>query len=762
MKKLLFVLTLFGHNLFGQINIIPKPNSVSLGQGQFQINERTTIVVPLNDVEAENVANQFIIRLKVVKNLNLEVKSAANTNAIIFKINNALPKEAYNLIVKPGSILIEAAGGNGFMYGYQTLLQLLPVEIFSSTFQKDLNLEVPVCIIKDQPRFGYRGVMLDVGRHYFPIEFIKKLIDNLALHKINTLHWHLTEDQGWRIEIEKYPKLTEVGSIRKESMVGHYSDKKYDGKPYGGFYTQVQIKELVAYAQKRYVTIIPEIEMPGHALAALASYPELGCTGGPYQVGTTWGVEKNVFCPTEQTFSFLEDVLTEVMDLFPSQYIHIGGDECPKDTWKNSTFCQELMKKEGLKDEHELQSYFIKRIDKFVTSKGRRIIGWDEILEGGLSPNATVMSWRGVEGGIDAARQKHDVIMSPNSFMYLDYYQAEPSNEPLAIGGLLPLEKTYSFDPTVSELKPEEAKYILGVQANLWTEYIKTPEYAEYMLFPRAIAAAEIGWYSGKKDYPDFTKRLNVHLKRLDNLAVNYSKSSNNVKFTTDVDAKKRNIIKMVSGNPEAIIRYTLSGDEPNSKSLIYNEKKPVFVSGDRTFAAAAFDRNGQRVSGVTMQSFVIEKSTRKSYTLTHKPTKYTGNDPLALTNGIRGSENNLDNWVGFEGKDFEAILDMGNRTLINRISVGFLSNYDSWILFPQSLEVFGSNDNKKFDSIKKLELGNKVLKEKSVRQINVDVTPASSFRYLKIVAKNYGKLPSDHPGAGKPAWLMIDEITVK
>jgi hexosaminidase len=337
----------------------------------------------------------------------------------------------------------------------------------------------------------------------------------------------LTEDQGWRIEIKKYPLLTSISSVRKESMLGHYRDQKYDGKPHGGFYTQEQIKEVVAYATSKYINVIPEIEMPGHSTAVLAAYPQLGSNGDKIlQVKTKWGVAEDVLFPREETFTFLEDVLTEVMALFPGQYIHIGGDECPKTQWKESRFCQDLIKKLGLKDEHELQSYFIRRIDKFVTSKGKKLLGWDEILEGGLSPNAMVMSWRGTKGGIEAAKQNHDVVMSPNSYFYIDYYQADPKTEPVAIGGFLPLSKCYSFEPDLPELTSEEAKHVVGIQANLWTEYVSNLPYAEYMTYPRALALSEVSWSpKGSKNYEDFKKRLKGHMPSMDALKINYSKA---------------------------------------------------------------------------------------------------------------------------------------------------------------------------------------------------------------------------------------------
>ncbi|MBL0325835.1 MAG: family 20 glycosylhydrolase [Cytophagaceae bacterium] len=595
MKKIFFLflisLSSFAQNTY---NIIPKPQKLEVAKGQFKITNTTPIIVPAGDTEVRKIAEQLSTKIKVVWGYENQITETLKPNGLRFINNAAFAEEAYELKVSPQNIEITASNPKGHFYGYQTLLQLLPIEIFGSSRISKTILAASACTVTDEPRFPYRGIMLDVSRHFFPADFIKKLIDNLAVNKINTLHWHLTDDQGWRIEIKKYPKLTEVGSIRKESMVGHYREQKFDGKPYGGFYTQDQIKDIVAYAKSKYVTVIPEIEMPGHAMGALTAYPELGCTGGPYEVRTLWGVEDKVYCPSEKTFSFLEDVLTEVMDLFPSKYIHIGGDECPKDSWKASAFCQDLMKKEGLKDEHELQSYFIRRIDKFVTSKGRRIIGWDEILEGGLSPNATVMSWRGIEGGIEAAKQMHDVIMTPTSYMYLDYYQGNPAKEPLAIGGFLNLEKTYSFEPQVAELNPEQAKYILGVQGNLWTEYVKTPQHAEYMLFPRALAIAEIGWSDKTKNFINFSSRLDTHLKRLELMAVNYSKSANNVSFSTELNTQKRTVVKLSTAHPSGQIRYTLDGSSPIATSLLYNPSTKIKILGDHTLAAAVFDAGGK------------------------------------------------------------------------------------------------------------------------------------------------------------------------
>jgi hexosaminidase len=453
----------------------------------------------------------------------------AASGSVFMSIDTSVANaEGYTLKITPKRILIKARTAVGLFYAVQTIRQLLPPDIEKDSVVNNLTLKVPSCEIADEPRFGYRGMHLDVGRHIFPVAYIKRYIDMIALHKMNTFHWHLTEDQGWRIEIKKYPKLTEVGAFRKETIVGKAGKKPevYDGIPYGGFYSQEDVRTIVEYAKSRFITIIPEIEMPGHSLAAIAAYPELSCTGGPFEVGKTWGIVKDVYCAgKEETFKFLEDVLTEVADLFPGKYIHIGGDESPKDRWIKCPLCQKRIKDEGLKDEKELQSYFIKRIEKFLISKNKRLIGWDEILEGGLAPEATVMSWRGVAGGIEAAKQGHDVIMSPNKYVYLDYYQCEPGGQPLAIGGYLPLENVYSFDPQFPELSTEENKHILGLQGNVWSEYLSTPQYMEYMAFPRAFAISEIGWSpASKKDFEDFLARFGVQRMRYDRIGINYFK----------------------------------------------------------------------------------------------------------------------------------------------------------------------------------------------------------------------------------------------
>ena len=508
-------------------SVVPQPVQMEVGRGVFDLDADTRIMLsnPTN-FEVQQLTESWARPIRATSGFNLllvDTPDDAPSNMITLRLSQDAPHpvEGYRLNVTSDAVTVEAKTPTGLFYGLQTLTQLLFGDHTS-------GWSVPVVQIVDAPRFAYRGMHLDVGRHFFPVAFIKKYIDLLAMYKMNKFHWHLTEDQGWRIEIKKYPKLTEIGAYRQETVMGknfERFDRPYigDGKPHGGFYTQEEVREVVAYARARYIDVIPEIEMPGHATAALAAYPEFACTDGPFDVPTTWGIFEDVFCPKEETFQFLEDVLTEVIALFPSQYIHIGGDEVPKVRWQESEVAQEVISREGLADEDELQSYFIKRIESFLQAQGRRLIGWDEILEGGLAPDATVMSWRGMEGGIEAAREGHDVIMTPTSHCYFDYYQADPEQEPLAIRGLTPLEKVYSFEPVPEMLSAEDAEHILGAQGNVWTEYMATTDYVEYMVFPRMLALSEVVWSPADlRNWEDFVQRLPDHLRHLDALGVNY------------------------------------------------------------------------------------------------------------------------------------------------------------------------------------------------------------------------------------------------
>ncbi|WP_242117006.1 beta-N-acetylhexosaminidase [Aestuariivivens sediminicola] len=527
--------------------IIPKPVSLETADGKFVVNSKTAVTAP-EVLENEGQLLAEMISLASGVDVPFEINGSGN---IHLNLDDSIEnEEGYTLSVSYDQIVVSGKTPKGVFYGIMTLRQLQSgaTETEPTTASE---VTIPAVTIKDHPRYQYRGMHLDVARHFFPMDFIKRYIDLIALHKMNTFHWHLTEDQGWRIEIKKYPRLTEIGAYRNGTIVGHHPGSENDQKRYGGFYTQEEIKEIVAYASERHVTVIPEIELPGHSSAAIAAYPVLSCfpdeptvvthdmisdkskaiqaAGTPKIVQETWGVFPDVYCAgKEDTFAFLQDVLDEVIPLFPSDYIHIGGDECPKANWERCPNCQKRIKDEGLHDAHELQSYFITRIEKYLNAKGKNIIGWDEILEGGLAPNATVMSWRGTEGGIEAAKQHHDVIMTPNHSCYFDHYQSEDhANEPLAIGGNTTVAEVYAYEPTPDDLNEEERNYILGAQANLWTEYIKTTDYAEYMILPRMTALAEVVWSpKEQKDWDDFYTRLQHFTHIYDAMGLNYAKHS--------------------------------------------------------------------------------------------------------------------------------------------------------------------------------------------------------------------------------------------
>ena len=508
------------------VNIVPEPASIINEKGVFVMNSETPVSVGENTAELKSIAGFLTDHLDTFYGLKNKVgfSAAQPRRSVYLRLDSTLMigKEAYRLTISPRGIDLRASAPNGLFYGVQTLIQLLP-----PTKGKRENVVFPALKIADAPRFPWRGMHLDVSRHFMPVSFIKKYINYIAMNKMNVFHWHLTDDQGWRIEIKQYPKLTSIGAWRSQTLIGHPGKhNQYDGKRYGGYYTQKQIKEIVAYARARYVTILPEIEMPGHALAALAAYPELGCTGGPYHVGTRWGVYDDVYCAgKESTFKFLGNVLTEVMALFPGEYIHIGGDECPKTRWEKCPYDQARMKKLGLKNPEELQSYFVQRIEKFLNAHGRKMIGWDEILEGGLAPNAIIMLWRGEKGGIAAAKAHHDVIMTPGGYCYFDHYQSDPKTEPIAFGGFTPLKKVYSYEPVPKELSADEQKYILVSQGNVWTEYMKTPQKVEYMVFPRIAALGEVLWSpKSARNYIDFMKRMQSEVKRYAAYGINYCK----------------------------------------------------------------------------------------------------------------------------------------------------------------------------------------------------------------------------------------------
>jgi hexosaminidase len=498
--------------------LVPYPQEIRLGKDEFTLDAKVALSIDSAlQFEADYLVNEINFRSGIQIGTFSE-KEKTRISLQLITADTLLPEGTYWLTITKDHILLQSTSSQGIFYGIQTLLQLIPTNQAGS-------VQLPQVEIYDYPKFGWRGMHLDVCRHFFDVGSVKRYIDYLSLYKMNVFHWHLTEDQGWRIEIKKYPLLTEIGAWRKGSMIGHYNDQRFDTLRYGGYYTQDEIREVVRYAAYRHITVVPEIELPGHALAALAAYPHLSCTGGPFEVGIQWGVFDDVYCTKEETFSFLEDVLSEVLELFPSKFIHIGGDECPKTRWKTCNTCQQTIAREGLKDEHELQSYFITRIEHFLNAKGRQIIGWDEILEGGLAPNAAVMSWRGTEGGIAAAKQHHHVVMSPGSHCYFDHYQDKPENEPVAIGGFTTTEKVYGYEPVPSQLNPEEARYILGAQGNVWTEYMTTFDHVEYMIFPRMLALSEVLWGTARPaDFDQFLERIQAHYTYFDKAGIRYKR----------------------------------------------------------------------------------------------------------------------------------------------------------------------------------------------------------------------------------------------
>ncbi|MEY8848722.1 beta-N-acetylhexosaminidase [Psychroserpens sp. XS_ASV72] len=734
--------------------IIPAPNNIVLGKGKFLLNSNTKVTYP----DEFKISGEFLVDF--IKPKDNENQEKNNTIGFI-KDPTLEHNEGYSLDIQPKRITIKAKTDQGAFYAVQSLRQLLPVEFETKSTVDDVF--IPCVTIEDAPRFQYRGMHLDVSRHMFPVEFIKKYIDALAMLKLNTFHWHLTDDQGWRIEIKAFPKLQEVAAFRKETLIGHYSDQphQFDHTVYGGFYTQEEIKDIVNYASKRHITIIPEIEMPGHAQAAIAAYPELGCTGKAIDVATKWGVFEDIYCPKENTFTFLETVLDEVMTLFPGQYIHIGGDEAPKVRWKNCKHCQDLMANENLKDENELQSYFISRIENYLNSKGRQIIGWDEILEGGLAPNATVMSWRSTTSAIEAAKQKHDVILTPTSHCYFDYYQSTNPTEPIAIGGFLPLEKVYGFDPVSEEMSKEESKYVLGAQGNLWTEYISTEKQLEYMAFPRMLALSEVIWTQpNHKDYNDFVLRLEHFNKRLDALNINYA----NHLYDIEGDLVSNNgqlsyTLKTLTSGKQ--IRYTLDGSIPNFRSTVY--KTPIPIDSSITITAAVFDSETQ-LGKVFSETINYHKAVGKTIQINETPNEaYSGSGASGLINGISGSDKRYGDkeWLGFWGKDIEIQIDFGDAIEVESIKTRFHNGHGQWIYTPREVAFdFTLDDGSHVTDVIHLNPDNEILVDlnyefKTPKSLEVKVKSVT----LKI--PNYGMIPEGKQGAGHKAWTFIDEIII-
>lgn len=744
--------------------VIPLPNKITNQKGEpFVLDKQVKIVYPMGNEKMKK--NASFLSQYISENTGLSLKKQAgktSEKAIILslKLKGATSPEAYQITVTSKNVIINGASEAGVFYGVQTLRKSIPVS-------KVAKIQLPAVIVNDAPRFEYRGMMLDVSRHFFTVDSVKRYIDILALHNVNNFHWHLSEDQGWRIEIKKYPLLTEIGSKRTETVIGRNTGK-YDGIPYGGFYTQDECREIVAYAAERFINVIPEIDMPGHMLGALAAYPELGCTGGPYQVWRQWGVSEDVLCVgNDKTLEFIKNVLTEITQIFPSKYIHIGGDECPKSSWAKCAKCQARIKELGLvadtkhSAEDRLQSYFIGYAEKILNDKGRRIIGWDEILEGGLAPDATVMSWRGMDGGIEAARQKHNVIMTPNSHVYFDHYQtADTQNEPLAIGGYSPVKTVYNFEPQPSTLTEEQKTYIIGAQANLWTEYVPTFKQAEYMVLPRIAALCEVQWTQpALKNYTEFLKRLPNLVDTYKIHGYNYAKHLFDIAAEFTANPNEECINVNLSTLDNAPIHYTLDESTPTESSPIYSA---VLKIKENTNLKAIIYRN-QQTSKLLNERVQFSKSTTKPITAVQTPNKqYTYKGVSTLVDGMKGNNNyKTGRWIAFLKNDMEVIVDLQKTTSITNATISTCVEKGDWVFDARSFIVEASTDGVNFTS-----LASENYSAMQPQDANGVITHKLTFspiqtRYVKVIATSEKSMPEWHGGRGNPAFLFVDEISI-
>ncbi len=786
----LFSVTVHAQN--STLNLIPWPLEVKQHSGYYHLKDKITVSNSSSATGWQFVLNYLKSEMK--KQFGITVIDAAKGKKgdidFFMKRMPTSGKPAYTLEVNERGISINSNFDEPAFHAIQTLFQLIPVD-------PKKRKEIPFVDIFDHARFEYRGMHLDVSRHFSPISFIKKYIDYLAYHKLNTFHWHLTDDQGWRIEIKKYPKLTSIGSKRNGTIIGRYPSTGSDNKAYGGFYTQAEIKEVVQYAKERFVEVIPEIEMPGHGSAAIAAYPWLSCfpekptdipsnmiskksveeqkKGRIKLVQETWGVFDDVFCAgKEETFTFLQNVIDEVMPLFSSNYFHIGGDECPKTHWKICPNCQQRMKENNLKDEHELQSWFVQRIEKYLNSKRKTLIGWDEILEGGLAPNAVVMSWRGEAGGIEAAKQKHKVIMTPGNPLYFDHSQSE-NEDSVTIGGYNQIEKVYAYDPIPKELTEEEGKYILGAQANLWREYIRNEKKTEYMIFPRMAALSEILWTTKEnKNWPGFEKRLQEQFKRYDLWKVNYSLAFYDLNATVipnetndgvllKIDSKNKGERILFHNYPAMDSSCIDSKPTLSTDTLCYIclDKTP-FIKKINCSGTYGYTLVGKNLNTpLVIQKFKLNKATGKKINLTNEASKsYPGDGAFTLVNGVQNEKGlaKSKEFLGFSGTDCVATIDLGKPEMISNVVIHGLKQQGSWIWQPLGAEVFSFSGDSTFTSLgitydfAASNSGNGTM------TINFKET---TTRFVIIKIKNYGIIPEGNPGAGNKAWLFVDEIEV-
>ncbi|MBR5470277.1 MAG: family 20 glycosylhydrolase [Paludibacteraceae bacterium] len=743
--------------------VVPLPQEISSQDGEsFILNRTTTITYPENNEKMLQNAKFLAEYIAETTGYELSIAEQTNRKSIVLELGLEHDNfEAYQIVVTNENIIVKGASEVGVFYGIQTLRKSIPA------LAKEAKIEFKPVVINDFPRFRYRGFHLDVSRHFSSKEFVKRTIDLLALHNLNRFHWHLTDDQGWRIEIKKYPKLTEIGAWRESTCIKGKSEDQ-DGIPHGGFYTQEDLREIIAYAAERNIVVIPEIDLPGHMLAALASYPELGCTGGPYKVWGQWGVSDDVLCVgKESTMQFIEDVLAEIVEIFPSEYIHIGGDECPKKRWKDCPVCQAKVKELGIKTdknhsaEEYLQSYVIQRVEKFLNEKGRRIIGWDEILEGGLAPNAAVMSWRGMNGGTEAALQGHEVIMTPNTHLYFDYYQTrDTENEQFAIGGFIDVERAYSLEPVPSILAPEKHHLIAGAQANLWNEYLPTEESREYMMLPRMAALCEVCWtLPEKKNYEDFISRMPKMIDIYERDGLNYAKHLLEVGVQIAPNIEKGATEITLSTLGDAPIYYTLDGSEPNENSILYSA--PFDIKETCVLKTAAI-RNSIATK-VKSQEFSFNKSSLKPINFTlpvHNNYAYISAE--ILVDGIVGDPIfNSGKWIGYLGTDFQAEIDLKEVQEISSVKMDLLVEPGNYIFGAAGIKVEVSDDGKTYRTIVDETYNDYDKWEhvgKTVEQASVEFTPVQT-RYIRVTGVSVKNMPKWHGATGEPAWIFVGEI---
>ena len=754
--------------------LVPYPNRVVEQNGTFLLPQ--TVSVFVEEDPGGQLAFTTLLMEDIKRSWNVQPRLAQQQEKALLRIvtkgKDPQGKPGYEMNVTKEGILIKASNLEGAFYATRTLLQLLQRN-------KNGNWECPTVLIEDFPRFSYRGMHLDVGRHFFPIAVIKQYIDWLAYHKLNKFHWHLTEDQGWRIEIKQFPLLTTIGGWRNGTIIGRYPGKGNDNTPHGGFYTQEEIREVVSYAQQRYVEVIPEIEMPGHSSAAIAAYPWLSCfpdkptaipatmisqasaqqqkQGAIKLVQETWGVFDDVFCAgNDSTFLFLEKVIDEVSALFPSTYFHIGGDECPKNHWKYCKRCQQRIESLQLKDEHELQSYFVKRVETYLNKKGKILIGWDEILEGGLAPNAVVMSWRGESGGIEAAKQKHEVIMTPGSPVYFDHSQSE-NEDSVTIGGYNPLEKVYRYDPVPPALAGGYESYVLGTQANVWTEYMAYPSKIQYMIFPRIAALSEVSWtVPSQKSWTAFEKRLPFFFDRYKQWGVQTSSAYFDI--TAGITAQPGNTglaISLRTKAPGTLLEWV-----QNNTTIPYRNALPITKSG--IIRAQSKDSLTGAIKSSYEQLFQLHKAAGKKITLATPAAKnYPGDGALTLVNGIKANKgySRTRDYLGFSGSDAEAVIDLGERTTLTKVEVSYLQQPSSWIYPPSAIEIHSSEDGILFTKLEVARLNAEDLTTSAMKSNELIIN--TKCRFIKVLIKNFGDIPAGQPGEGKPAWLFLDEISL-